>query len=201
MRVLKYLLASIYCLLLPAGAYAETYDEEHIEEMCQRLSGQFKTAMTLSNLGLEKLPVNVFEIMGQDLSELMLDHYDIPKGAINSPMQLDYSFENNGNILIVAFDEMSSSSRVLLGHTLNNPEVKESLENITIIYANITYSRDQEIQSKRDVLMRELKVFPPALIYSTKLEDGKRVNDRGFVNKCVRPSQLITWITNNASNN
>ncbi|MES9868404.1 MAG: hypothetical protein ABW149_01700 [Sedimenticola sp.] len=193
-------IASMYCLLLPIRSYAETYDEEHIEEMCQRLNGQFQTAMTLSNLGIKKMPIDVFKIMEQDLDDLMLDHYDFPKRAINSSMQLDHALRNEGNILIVVFDEMSSSSRILLGHTLNNPEVNKSLKNITIIYANLTYSRDKETQSSREELMKELKVFPPALIYSRKTEDGKRINNRGFISECVKPSQLVTWLTENASN-
>ena len=104
------------------------------------------------------------------------------------------------NILILAFEELSTKSRILFGHTLSNPDVKNSLRSINIEYANLSYTNDPQIQSKRKKLTLELKVIPPAIIYAIKTGEGERVYKRGLVNKCVKPSELNSWLREHVSN-
>lgn len=200
MIIRKSILVLLCSIIFPVVAYSDPYSEDHVKHMCDRLDGQFETALTLSNLGVQNLPINVFKVMGQDLSKLMLDGYDFLNQFVNSPAELDQELEKTDNALIVAYDEFSTNSRVLIGHTLENSEVKRSLENIKIIYANLSYSDIGDLQEGRKELMHRLEIFPPAVIFSSKSKNGVQVNKVGFVNKCVKPSDLITWVEKNASN-
>lgn len=202
MLIRKLLLPILCSTIFPVVAHSDPYSEDYVKEMCERMYGQIETASTLSNLGVENIPINtVFKVTGQDLDEMMLDSYELPSYSVNSSEQLNEELENSDNTIIVLFEENSTNSTILLGHTMKNPDVVKVLRDMSIIYANFSYTDNDEIWSSRKGLMRELKAVPTSLIFSSKNESGAQEIAGRLVSNCVRPSELITWLNGHASNN